>query len=261
MLLILAAILMCYEAWTWGMRLPIFPIRDVQIMTPLKSVSPTDIEAVIRGKVRGNFFSVPIDEIRAHLEKQPWVRKVEVRRQWPGRLALQFEEHKAVAYWDEVDSGQLVNSFGEVFNGQTDEDLPVLSGPEGASGQLLKQYSELQQMLKPLGRTIDVMTLSSRLAWSLLIDGGMQIELGREQPKISIAGRLARLIERYPKLKGPVEELPVRVDLRYPNGFALRMKRETAVQSSVTKNSGTAVRVESKGEVRLKRPGSSSYGR
>ena len=38
--------------------------------------------------LRGNFFSINLEAVRSALEKLPWVRKVEVRRQWPSRIEV-----------------------------------------------------------------------------------------------------------------------------------------------------------------------------
>jgi cell division protein FtsQ len=50
----------------------------------------------------------------------------------------------------------------------------------------------------------------------------MQIELGREQAKAPIGVRLQRFVEYYPTLSDARRARPAAVDMRYPNGFALR---------------------------------------
>lgn len=64
--------------------------------------------------------------------------------------------------------------------------------------------------------------LSARLAWQVRLDDGMLIELGREQTKAPIAMRLERFVENYSLLADGRRPLPAAVDMRYPNGFALR---------------------------------------
>lgn len=217
-------------------RLPMFPLRQVVLAAPLQSVRSDEVEGALAGAglLRGNFFNVNLEAVRGALEKLPWVRKVEVRRRWPGKLEVRVEEHRAVARWG-GDAGQLVNTFGEVFatgatagGGEADEgashvDLPLLYGPQGSSADVLRRYVDTAAALRPIERRPVELTLSPRLAWHLKLDDGMVVELGREQSKAPVAMRLARFITFYPTTLVGRKPRPEVVDMRYPNGFALRV--------------------------------------
>ena len=77
--------------------------------------------------------------------------------------------------------------------------------------------------MKPIGRVPLALTISPRLAVQLKLDDGMVLELGREQPKAPIGVRLQRFIEVYPEAVAKRAVMPTVVDLRYPNGFAMRV--------------------------------------
>ena len=111
-------------------RLPQFAVREVQVEGRLDHVSPEQLAAVARQAAHGTFFTLDLEGARRQFEKLPWVRKVEVRRQWPARLVLDVEEHVALARWGD---SALVNDRGEVFEAATDETLPVFVGPDGLS--------------------------------------------------------------------------------------------------------------------------------
>jgi cell division protein FtsQ len=49
------------------------------------------------------------------------------------------------------------------------------------------------------------------------------VDLGREQPKAPLALRLQRFVEVYPEAVAKRAVRPTVVDLRYPNGFAMRI--------------------------------------
>ena len=68
--------------------------------------------------------------------------------------------------------------------------------------------------------------LSPRLAWQLRLEHGMLVDLGREQPKSPVGVRLRRFIEIYPEVIANRAVRPSVVDLRYPNGFAIRVAGE-----------------------------------
>jgi cell division protein FtsQ len=69
-------------------------------------------------------------------------------------------------------------------------------------------------------------TLSPRLAWQLKLENGMRVDIGREQPKSPLAARLQRFIDFYPEAIAKRATPPAVVDLRYPNGFAMRVAGE-----------------------------------
>lgn len=207
----------------WASRLPLFPLREVVITEPLRETRRPEIERALNGLLRGNFFSVRPEQVRQALEQLPWVRRAEVRRQWPGRLEIRIEEHQAVARWGEG-LAQLVNSHGEVFYGAT-KTLPkaVLFGPTGSAPEVLQRYRDFARVLAPTGRAPQQVTLSPRLAWRIRLDDGMAIELGREQTKAPLLARLERFVEAYGEAVAARPTRPAEADLRYPNGFALRL--------------------------------------
>jgi cell division protein FtsQ len=80
--------------------------------------------------------------------------------------------------------------------------------------------------LMAIGEKPVQVTLSPRLAWQLKLEHGMLVDLGREQPKSPVGVRLQRFIEVYPETIGKRSVRPAVVDLRYPNGFAIRVAGE-----------------------------------
>ena len=71
--------------------------------------------------------------------------------------------------------------------------------------------------------------LTPRHAWQLQTAGGLELELGRDSAE-PVEQRLERFIAAYPESVGRLSQAaagtnPTRrhVDLRYPNGFALRV--------------------------------------
>ena len=213
----------------WLVRVPTLPIREVVFAQELQYVRRLEVEQVLPGALKGNFFSVNLDAVRGALEKLPWIRRAEVRRIWPARLEVRVEEHRPAARW-EVEGApahnEMVNTFGEVFAANLSPAeagrLPVLHGPVGTAPDLLKRYEEWREAFRPLGQRPVAVQLSPRLSWQLRLENGMAVELGREQPKSPVGGRLARFIEVYGETVGKRDPLPAVVDLRYPNGFALR---------------------------------------
>ena len=74
------------------------------------------------------------------------------------------------------------------------------------------------------------MSVSPRLAVQLRLDDGMIVELGRQQPKAPVSERLLRFVEYYPSVLSAARQRPSVVDMRYPNGFALRVAAAPATE-------------------------------
>ena len=223
-LLVFALTVLAWGALTVLQRLPLFPLRELFVMHVPERVALPSIEHVARTGVAGNFFTVNLESPRVAFEKLPWVRQASLQRVWPDGLALSLEEHVAAARWRHVNGElALVNRQGELFVADllpTAADLPLLSGPEGSAGELLRRHAEFSATLVPIGRRIEGMTLSSRRALQLKLDDGLTIELGRDQENHSPVERLALFVEHYERLKTRVGSMQV-IDMRYPNGFAL----------------------------------------
>lgn len=228
----IAVALLLFGALHYALHLPVFALRTVQLDVVPQRVNVADVEAVVRNELRGNFFTVDLEQTRRDFEQLPWVRKVDVRRHFPWRLDVKLEEQVALAHWNGT---QLVNTHGEVFDaqcggvtptasgthrpppcGETDQKLPSLSGPEGSAAEVALRYSRFSQMLSSLGQRVTQLDLSPRGAWQLRLQDGLQVKLGREQ----MEQRLARFVAVYPYSLATMQQPARYVDLRYRNGFA-----------------------------------------
>jgi len=210
----IAALLLVYWALIAIARLPVFPLREIQVSGRIVRTTPDQVRAVIDRRLQGNFFTLDLEDARVSLQRLPWVRHVLVRREWPSRLDVQIEEHVALARWRE---SALVNTYGELFEAATNEALPVFSAPDGTAAEVTQRYLMFSGLLEPLGRRPVQVLLSDRGAWQLRLDDGTVLELGRGQ----IEEKVRRLVAVYPRALERLPGQPQRIDLRYSNGFAI----------------------------------------
>ena len=226
------------SAVVWGARLPLFTLREVLVTHELREVRRSEVEHSLSGRIRGNFFSVNLEALRQSLEQLPWVRRAEVRRLWPSSIEVNIEEHEPVAFWGQA-TGQLVNTHGEVFSAvmstPPQRHMPVLTGPVGLAPEILGYYQQAEELLKPLGRQPRSLIVSPRLALQVRLDDGMVVELGRQQSKAPIRQRMERFVEYYGSVLTAAKQRPSIVDMRYPNGFALRVSGLTAAPAIESK--------------------------
>jgi cell division protein FtsQ len=211
-----ALLMVAYAAAHYAVRLPLYPLREVRMSETFHHVTPDQIEAIVRGEIDGNFFTVNLPRVRAAFERLPWVRKVEVRRQWPDRLDVALEEHVPLARWG---ADALVNTHGEVFTAAYNGKLLNFVGARESVKEITIQYEFFRRNLAEIGLTPVQIQVSPRRAWQIRADNGLMIDLGRED----IEPRLERFVGAYPRTIGRLQRRIDHVDLRYSNGFAVRI--------------------------------------
>ena len=139
-----------------------------------------------------------------------------LRRQWPDRLEVALEEHVPLARWG---STALVNTHGEVFAAASDQNMPLFAGPEASAKEIAIQFGYFRRRLAAIGQEPVEVQVSARRAWQLRLASGLTLKLGRER----IEARLDRYIALYHRTIRPLQRRLDYVDLRYPNGFAVRV--------------------------------------
>jgi cell division protein FtsQ len=217
-----ALVLLAYAGGRVLLESPAFLLRTIVVGGDLHRVERRDIVNALQGRVRGTFFTVDLESVRAVFEGIPWVRRAELRRRWPDCLEVRIEEHVALARWSQRRDPLLVNAQGELFRGQSDADLPLLAGPAGTEGEVARRYLAFRDLLAPLGLDPRQVLLSSRLAWQVRLSNGLTLQLGRDSDRDRVEERLAKFVSVFPQTLARSRQRPDYVDLRYPNGFALR---------------------------------------
>jgi cell division protein FtsQ len=138
-----------------------------------------------------------------------------------------------VALWG-VEGGQgdagLVNSFGEVFEanlGEVEQDgLPLLEGPDGTGAEVLTMYRTIAPQFEALELPLEQLSLSGRGSWSLRLQTGAEIALGRGNPDDVLprvrrfVHTLTQVVSRYGRAPNAIES----ADLRHENGYAIRLR-------------------------------------
>ncbi|HYD80855.1 MAG TPA: cell division protein FtsQ/DivIB [Paucimonas sp.] len=229
-LLVLA--LLAAGLW-WIAQRPMFTLKVIRVegveasgaATPLRHIDPSTVRATALPRIRGNFFTADLDAVRSAFEAVPWVRKASVRREWPNRLIVTLEEHMPLGTWG--DDGRLLSVKGEIFTAnlaeaEEDAELAEFGGPDGSEKEVVARFQELRQWFAPVSLAPEGLHLSGRYAWSVRLNNGMTIELGREQSRTTLRERVDRFVKVYPRLLTLLQDRIESVDMRYPNGLALK---------------------------------------
>jgi cell division protein FtsQ len=228
-LLVLAA-----AAW-WVLRYPGFAVARIVVQGDLVHNNAVTLRANVAPHLTGNFFTVDLRAARDAFEQVPWVRRAEVRRVYPASLAVQLQEHEAVAYWGPESGAALVNRFGEVFEANTgdveQDGLPRLLGPEGSSMEVLEMHGLLRPVFKSLGLVVETLELTGCGGWRVTLDTDAVVELGGGTPHdvVQRTQRFARTLTQVAAQYGRRVDALESADLRHVGGYALRMRGVTTV--------------------------------
>ncbi|MEJ2577286.1 MAG: cell division protein FtsQ/DivIB [Gammaproteobacteria bacterium] len=193
------------------------PLEIVRVTGELRHLDKARIESAVAEAIDGNFFTVDMVRIRDQVRGLPWVDRVSVRRQWPRTLVMEVTEQVPFARWGE---GALVNARGEVFAPEragAADGLVRLFGPAGSVQRVVGFYREAAAQLAAAGLAVRTLGLDERREWRVELDGGPVLLIGPDGER----ARLARFLHTYPLLVEDPARRPVRIDLRYPQGFAV----------------------------------------
>jgi cell division protein FtsQ len=226
---LVGAMLLAALVW-WAVRHPIFAIGGIVVQGDVTHSNVATLRANVAPRLAGNFFTVDLQRARQVFEQVPWVRQATVRRQFPNRLRVELQEHKAAAFWGAESESRLVNTHGEVFEANAGdlepEGMPRLAGPEGMAAQVLAMYHGLKPLFEPLDLAVDQLALTNRGSWTLQLDTGAVIELGRGtiEDVLARSQRFAQTLTQVTSKYGRRPEALVAADLRHGDGYAVRLR-------------------------------------
>jgi cell division protein FtsQ len=221
------AVLVCIGGGLlWLSQRPWFAIKRIEVRGDLQHVTQTSIAAALAGRLRGNFFSLPLEDARRAFEAVPWVAAASVRRSWPDRLVVSLTEHRPLGLWDD---GRLLSETGRLFVANAAEaelhgPLIDFAGPERLAADAAQRYFEFAPLLAPLALELEAVRVSERAAWSLRARGSngiTHIELGRDEPPGRLRTQIDSVIAAYPELVARSPAPIARIDARYANGLAV----------------------------------------
>lgn len=207
-------------AWVYSgtVALERWPIRWLDVDGAFERVSAEQVRKRAAPLVEGSYFTIDPEKVQQAVSELAWVSDAIVHKTWPDTVRVRIKEYVPVAHW--ID-GQLIASDGSAFTvpGAAEiQGLPWLEGPGTNVGEVIAHWQSFNNLLMPIGLEIEKIRLDRRGAWFLRLTSGTEIQLGRE----AASERLARMVVSWPELRRVDKRLPLGVDLRYSNGFAVR---------------------------------------
>ncbi len=198
------------------------PVTEFAVVSMQQQVMKAEVAEIFEQYKGTGFFKFDVIEFRNQLEEHPWVYQAAVKRIWPNRLAIKITEQVAIARWG---SDALLNQYGDLFSPSSMRNLmalPELSGPDAKQVEVMRQYQVFNQVLFPEGLRLTGLALSHRGSWELVLNNELQVKVGRA----AVTERLQRFVGFYVGLSQSQVALFDSVDLRYPNGIAVKTKED-----------------------------------
>ena len=222
-----------------------FRIEQIEVRGQFRHVNAEQVRDIVEETLRGNYFSVSLEEVESAVGEMAWIFSAAVRRQWPSTLVVEVEEVQPIAEWGE---NQWLNASGDLVRREPwDHKLPMLFGPESMKESVWQKFQKWHGMFASHGLSLDRLEFDERELWYLdlslsalardrnllttsVIDSSatrvVDAEPGLGEVTMIVdnseaTARIARLINalnsqliaEFPGMKS--------IDLRYPNGFAI----------------------------------------
>lgn len=191
----------------------------VQVEGELGRVTEPALQSYLEPFLGISYFATDLSRVKTQLEMLPWVKSAAVGREWPGTLTVSVREHEPAALWN---GHALISAEGQVFRPDLPAalGLPRLSGPAGRADEVLERARAFRGELAALGLGLQGVSLEARGAWTLLLDNGIRVSLGRDR----VEERFERFMTVYESRLAPVAPGIRGVDARYGNGVAVRWR-------------------------------------
>jgi cell division protein FtsQ len=204
--------------------------KHINITVDGRHVPPQVIKKAILENLSGNFFSLNFKYLKNQLMMIAWVKDISIRRVWPDELIIHVYEQKPWGLWGTNGILNMTNQVIKVPESTLPKGLPQLNGPEGTESQVIQMYQSAQQEIQGLELNVSKLQLDSRRSWLLTLNNGITVMLGKEDA----LPRLMRFVHLYPKLAATAKDQQqlVYIDLRYPNGFAVKWNERAAMDTA-----------------------------
>ena len=213
-----------------------FDSVTLEVSSSGRFVSRAEVLAVARPLVAGRLmWEISIKQIKQQVEALPWIERAVVKRKWPDQVAIEFSEQQPFARWG---GDKLLSRSGDIFpieEGSRFEKLPRLNGPDDMTVGMWAHWQHYQAALKAEGFTLTELTVDKRHAWELVLGNEIIVKLGRS----AVEKRFQTFLKTHYFIDKTVGARQVLViDLRYSNGFAIRMLNDQPMKRVVYSERG-----------------------
>ncbi len=194
-------------------------LEHVYIPGNLHTLS-SDILAQLDVEKGQAMLTMNLPHLAQKLEKMPWIKSVQIERQFPGQLNILILERLPVAIWQQQGIHHVVDIDGvylPVTNFKMYAHLPLIIGQEA-----LEKLPEIMAILRrqpDLQQRVRVITRQGRRRWSLTFENDIIIHLPEIKPnfawdKLNSLQKVNNILDKDIKI----------IDLRLPDKIILQRR-------------------------------------
>jgi len=223
-----AVLSLCIAGWMMLARAPSFwPVKQIATIGKLEHVTQQQLIDILAIENSTGMLTVDLQNIRQKTLQLPWVKSVDVRKDWPDTLTFFLEEYQPIALINKhylTEQGSLIEKGSYVYN------QPILTLAienkkiirEIDLVALVENIGDLQERLNGHQLKIERMTISESNSWLISIENKFVIKAGRRHQM----KRIENFLDVYAEIqnKNKLES----IDLRYSNGLAVKLFEEPA---------------------------------
>lgn len=200
------------------------PIKEVQVEGAFQFISSDVLRRQIELYVKESFLELELNDLKQKLEQNPWIDTVAIARVWPDKLIVRVVEQQPIAQWGKKGFLNMRGDIVEVEKTTKIQALPLLQGDDRYAQEIMGQYLRIGKLLAQQNLVLTAVELDDTRAWTLRIQSGVTIKLGRER----LWEKLQYLLTAKSGELGKDFENIQLVDMRYPSGFAVTWKTAEA---------------------------------
>lgn len=200
------------------------PIKQVLVEGAFQFISSEVLQRQIELYVKDSFLELELGDLKQKLEQNPWIDSVAIARVWPDRLIVRVVEQQPIAQWGKKGFLNMRGDIVEVEKTTKIQALPLLQGDDRYAQEIMGQYLRVGKLLAQQDLVLAAVELDDTRAWTLRLQSGITIKLGRERlwEKLQylLTAKSGELGKDFHKIQ--------LVDMRYPSGFAVTWKSAEA---------------------------------
>ena len=191
-------------------------VQAITVTGETQWLNQKDLKSRVLQNLNNHWFTTSINEIKQTAEAVDWVDRVEVKRKWPSELEIEITEQQPIACWNQL---ALTNKSKLINVSQCKPHWLRVD----AKKEFIKDYQlltpELTKLEKILGQKLLGIEINERGTWKLHTDS----ELTIVAKNANIASRLGAWLKLIENGSLKDAEKFKKVDLRYPNGFSVKI--------------------------------------
>jgi cell division protein FtsQ len=232
--IVLLAIFFLASIFVYAFTSERFKVHSV-VFHGCKQAKPKQLETMIRRDFPENILRIDLHRLKARLEKEPWIRKVEIRRILPSDLIIYVQERSPSAILELDGALMLADNEGSLLDAYDPQygklNVPVLKGFVGkdAAGYQLNFQENAARIRQALDMLSEIGSGSAEYVSKIsevdisdpnnlkifLVDDSAEVYLGEKDYLKRFQNLIDNLNVYYEKVKSQNNDIAWVVDLRH----------------------------------------------